>query len=560
MALLRPLRSWRACGLGVAFALIGCRNDGAEGDNGPRAGQIDYACRVAKVPSTLRRLTRFEYAAALEDVFGITVEIEALLPRDEVVEGFDNHAESLGVTDLHVEAYLKLAEQVGARVAGDPALLFAHGACGDFDVECGRTLVTSWGTRLFRRSLTDRELAQLVSLFAGDFSEPGIREGTELVISALLQSPSFLYRLDGAVTAAVDDSAGARPLASPETLASRLAFLFWSSVPDRELAAAAASGRLASAKDVAREARRLWKDERTKRSLWHFHEQWLGLSDFRDVEKNPRLFAFWDPELRRDLALETRLFVLAVLRQDDARLTTLLTAPYTFANARLRDFYGLGPGSADDDVFEQVAFPASAPRGGLLTQGSLLSAHAEVDQTSPVLRGKFVVERFFCKSPPPPPPNLAVSPPVLDPRLTTRQRFERHRTDPGCAGCHQFLDPVGFGFEHFDASGHYRETEGGAPIDARGFLVGTDVDGEFDGAIALSHKLAASEDVRRCVVSHWFRYAFGRAESPEESCSLERLADVFRDSRGSLEELVVGLTQLEAFLSPSSAAAGAGAR
>jgi hypothetical protein len=559
MAPERPLRSWRACGFGVAFALIGCRTEGAHSDNGPRAGQIDYECPVAQLPSTLRRLTRFEYAAALEDVFGITVEIEAVLPRDEVVDGFDNHAESLGVAELHVEAYLKLAEQVGARVAADPALP-AHGACGDFDVECARTRVASWGARLFRRSLTDRELAQLIALFADDFSEPGFREGAELVISALLQSPSFLYRLDGAATAAVDDGAGARPLASPETLASRLAFLFWSSVPDRELAGVAAAGRLASAKDVAREARRLWKDERTKRSLWHFHEQWLGLSDFLGVEKNPRLFAFWDSELRRDLALETRQFVLAVLQEDDARLTTLLTAPNTFANPRLRDFYGFKPGGAAADAFERLDFPALGQRLGLLTQGSLLSAHAEVDQTSPVLRGKFVIERFFCKSPPPPPPNLAVSPPVLDPRLTTRQRFDRHRTDPGCAGCHQFLDPIGFGFEHFDASGHYRETESGAPIDARGFLVGTDVDGEFDGAKELSHKLAASEDVRRCVVSHWFRYAFGRAETPEESCSLERLANVFRDSGGSLEELVVGLTQLEAFLSPSSAAAGAGSR
>jgi Arc/MetJ-type ribon-helix-helix transcriptional regulator len=523
-----------------ALALLGlARCHAAEPDRarGPRDGQIDFSCSVAEVPSALRRLTRFEYAAAVEDVFGITVDVEV-----------DNHAASLGTNDRHVEALLMLAEEVSARIAGNPAGVFALGNCDGPSLRCAQTFANTLGSRLFRRPITEAELSRLTAMFSGDFSEQGLRQGAELVIAALLQSPSFLYRLDYAAVA--HGPAGERPLAAPEILASRLSFLFWNSVPDRELALAAASGRLANASDVKREARRLWSDARTRRSLWHFHSQWLGLADFGSTEKNLRLFEFWNQELRRDLLLETRHFVNAIAWEEDRRFATLLTAPYTFANPRLQEFYGLASASGEER-FTRVSFPASAPRAGLLTHGSVLSVHASVEQTSPVARGKFIRERFFCATPPPPPPNIAVSLPALDPRLTTRQRFERHTADTACAGCHRLLDPIGFGFERYDASGHYRATEAGAPIDATGFLAGTDVDGAFDGAIELSQRLAASEDVRRCFVSHWFRYAFGREAAPEEACSLERLARVFRESDGDLEELVVGLTQLEAFLSPS---------
>jgi hypothetical protein len=544
----------RLDGVCVALGLAGCQTAEPTASGGPRAGQVDFACPVATAPSGLRRVTRIEYAAAIEDVFGITLDVEAALPRDEVVSGFDNDAASLGMTDLHVEAFLKLAEQIAARVAGDAANLRALGDCDGASPECALSLVIALGSRLFRRPLTETERTRLTAMFAGDFSEHGLREGSELVIAALLQAPTFLYRLDQAALAGSKGAAGERPLAAPEVLASRLSFLFWNSVPDEALTRAAASGRLASAQDVEREARRLWLDARTKRSLWRFHEQWLGLSDFNDTEKNPRLFSLWDAELRRDLGLETRAFVTGVGWEGDRSLTALLTAPYTYADARLRDFYGLAPGGEPQELFAQVAFPASAPRAGLLTQGSVLAALSHADQTSPVLRGKFIRERLFCTAPPPPPPELAVSTPVLNPRLTTRERFEQHTSDPGCAGCHRLLDPIGLAFEHYDASGHYRDTEADVPIDATGFLVGTDVDGPFDGAIELSRKLAGSDQVRRCVVSQWFRYAFGREATAEESCTLDRLSSAFRDSGGDLQELMVGLTQTEPFLNPHRAA------
>jgi hypothetical protein len=182
-----------------------------------------------------------------------------------------------------------------------------------------------------------------------------------------------------------------------------------------------------------------------------------------------------------------------------------------------------------------------------------LSSLATANQTSPIHRGKFIREQFFCTIPPPPPPDLAVFPPPLDAanRVTTRERFAQHRDDPACSSCHELLDPVGFGFEHFDATGRYRESEGSNAIDASGYLVGTDVDGPFDGVRGLSEKLLASAQVKRCVTTQWFRYAFGRGETAGDECTLARLTQVFTDSGGDLKLLMLALTQTTPFLEPA---------
>ena len=188
-----------------------------------------------------------------------------------------------------------------------------------------------------------------------------------------------------------------------------------------------------------------------------------------------------------------------------------------------------------------------------MTQGSLLSRHAKADQTSPIHRGKFIRERFFCTTPPPPPPDLVVSPPRLDPRKTTRERFAEHRADPGCRSCHELLDPLGYAFEHYDAVGAYRTSESGLPVDASGEIVGTDVDGAIDGVSDLAERLASSEQVRACVVSQWFRFAYGRAETEGDACTLDKLQHAFAASDGDLRELLVQLTQTNLFLRPAPA-------
>jgi hypothetical protein len=441
---------------------------------------------------------------------------------------------------LHVTAYLQAADTVAAWLTADATRWRALVDCEPVDETCARRFVSQLAQRLERRNHSDADIDELVTQFAGDFSTAGFAEGVGRVAATLLQRPEFLYR--------IERGRDARELASPWTLASRLSFLFWGSVPDEQLLERAASGELASAEAVEREARRLLADERARRGVLHFFIQWLDLSSLDEVEKDQRLFKLWDESLHKDLGRETERFLEAVLWEDDARFETLLTAPYSFADAVLTDFYGMTPADPDSTALVKLEFPASSQRLGILTQGSILSRQAKANQTDPIHRGKFIRQTFFCATPPPPPPNLVVSPPALDPRQTTRERFAAHRDDPGCSGCHEQLDPVGFIFEHYDAIGHYRATEADLPIDASGYLSNTDIPGTINGVPELAGKLAQSAQVRACVVKQWFRYVFSRGETAADACTLSKLEQAFRDSDGSLTEMMVALTQTDPFL------------
>jgi hypothetical protein len=223
-----------------------------------------------------------------------------------------------------------------------------------------------------------------------------------------------------------------------------------------------------------------------------------------------------------------------------------LTAPFSFMNARLASFYGItGPAG---DAFERV--PLDPQRGiGILTQGGILATHSHAAKTSPVLRGKFVRDKLLCNPPPPPPPGIVFTVAERAQNLSVREQAEIHRSDPGCSNCHRFMDPIGLGFESFDALGRYRSLENGSPIDSSGELFESDVDGAFDGAAQLAHKLAGSKQVASCVVKQWFRYAYGRDELADaDACNVDRLEGVMTHSGGSIPELLLALTQTDAFL------------
>jgi hypothetical protein len=539
---MKPKARWYGLAVGAALAAAACTSDKAEP---PTANvPLDLTCPDAPLsPAPLRRLTRFEYANAVRDVFGVDLPIADLFPRDEVALGFDDQAGALSLTDLHVTAYLETADTVAEWLSADSSRLDALLDCAPEGADCARRFISSVGRRLTRRGLADAEVDALVELFGGDFSTAAFGEGASRVVATLLQHPEFLYRVERATSAN-----SPRELASPWLLASRLSFLFWGSVPDDALLERAANGELGTAGDVEREARRMLLDARARRGVLHFFIQWLDLSSFDEVEKDSRLFKLWDESLRSDLGRETERFLEAVLWEDDARLETLLTAPYSFADAVLADFYDMTGAVGNSTDLVRLDFPSDVARRGILTQGSILSRQAKANQTDPIHRGKFVRQAFFCATPPPPPANLVVSPPRLDPRKTTRERFAEHRADSGCASCHELLDPVGFIFEHYDAIGHYRATEADLPVDSSGYLAGTDVEGAIDGVPELAAKLARSDQVQSCVVKQWFRYVFSRGETEADSCTLGKLEQSFKDSKGNLGELLVALTQTDPFL------------
>ncbi|HXK18343.1 MAG TPA: DUF1588 domain-containing protein, partial [Polyangiaceae bacterium] len=263
------------------------------------------------------------------------------------------------------------------------------------------------------------------------------------------------------------------------------------------------------------------------------------------IDRDSALYAGYTDAIPALLQQETETFIDHVIFDEDGRLSTLLTAPYTFANQALATFYGLTAPAGD--AFAKVATDP-AQRKGLLTQGSLLALQSKPQQTSPVHRGKFVRESLLCQFLPPPPANLVITPPELDPKLTTRQRFGQHSADAACAACHQQMDPIGLGFEHFDAVGRWRAMENGLPIDATGKLILTDVDGDFDGAAALADKLSSSGQVADCMMKEWARFSFGRSETVEDACSLEQTRGKFAAANHDIKQLVLALTQTDAFL------------
>jgi hypothetical protein len=280
-----------------------------------------------------------------------------------------------------------------------------------------------------------------------------------------------------------------------------------------------------------------------------FHRQWLGLDLVESFEST--LEGFSD-DLRPLMRQETEKLVDAAIWQEGGKLSTLLTAPFSYMNARLAGFYGLsGP---TGDTFDRVALEPSQ-RLGLLTQGGILAAHSHAAKTSPVLRGKFVRDQLLCNPPPPPPPGIDFTVAEKDSELTVREQAAIHSADPGCAACHQFMDPIGLGFEGFDAVGRYRTTENGKPVDVSGQLVATDVDGAFQGPAELAQKLAGSEQVAACMVRQWFRYAYARDEVAEQDrCNVALLESEFSESGGDIKELLFSLTQTDAFLYRTAAA------
>jgi hypothetical protein len=241
---------------------------------------------------------------------------------------------------------------------------------------------------------------------------------------------------------------------------------------------------------------------------------------------------------------ETSRFADHVIRSGDGLLDTLFTSASSFIDAPLAELYGVTLPSGHDAA--QPFQLNATERAGILTQAGVLAVHSHADQGSPVRRGKMVRENLLCQPLAPPPPDADTTPPEPDPNASTRDRFEQHRADPKCAGCHSLIDPLGFGFENYDGIGTFRSMEAGKPIDASGQLAGTDIDGAFVGAAELSRKLAASPQVRACLAQHWFNYALGRTKSDADACSMDAMARAFA-ATNNIRDLLQALVTTDAF-------------
>lgn len=313
---------------------------------------------------------------------------------------------------------------------------------------------------------------------------------------------------------------------------------------------AADADELRTPAQIEEQARRLLRAPRAREAVRTFHRQWLGLSKITSVltgiGKDPEAFPDYDPAILPHLQTQTEQFFEFAIFDVDASVDTLFTAPFTLVNAPLAEYYGFSAPTATEDQFVRVELDPTR-YSGFLTQAGLLALYAKPDRTSPVHRGKYVRERLLCQVPPPP-PDVVPEAPEVDITKTTREQLAQHEVNPLCSGCHSLMDPLGLGFEHFDAMGRWRDDEHGLAIDASGEVIGTaDIDGPFNGAVELGAALAGSQTVHDCITRQWFRFAHGRAETDADAESLTRIRDAFAESDYHIQELLVALTQTDAF-------------
>jgi len=406
---------------------------------------------------------------------------------------------------------------------------------------CARQFIVTFGKRAFRRPITSDETTRFLALYTTGRMGGTYADGISVVIEMMLQSPHFIYRVEPAPALA----AGAAPVpVTPYELATRLSYFIWGSMPDDTLFAAADAGALSTSAQVADQARRMLQDNRAHDAVAAFHREWLQLDHALEVPKAAMMFPTWSPTLAAALFAESQTFVENVF-WSDGHLATLLSAPYTFADQTVAQYYG-APAPASTGFVKLMLDPTQ--RAGLLTQGTFLAAHAGPDQTSPVQRGKFVREQVLCQTVAPPPNNLVIMPPKVDQTSSTRDRFKQHEmTGSSCAACHALMDPLGFGFEHYDPIGQWRTVDGPSTVDASGMVTGTDVDGPYDGAVALMTKLSASQQVANCVATQWFRFATGRTETTADMCTLQTIQKQFSSSQADMRTLPVAIATSDAF-------------
>jgi hypothetical protein len=319
--------------------------------------------------------------------------------------------------------------------------------------------------RAYRRPVTEADLRRPLALYQQGRAEGGFDAGIEMAVSAVLVSPHFLFRVES-------DRAGL-PSGTPYRvsdleLASRLSFFLWSSIPDDELLNAAIAGRLREPAMLERQVRRMMADARSRALVNNFASQWLQLRNLASVTPDMRLFPDFDDNLRQAFRQETELFVDSIFREDRPVLD-LLRANYTFVNERLAKHYGIP--HVYGSHFRRIALGQGSDRGGLLRHGSILTVTSYATRTSPVVRGKWVLDTLLGTPPPPPLPDVpALKDNTVDGSLSGRKRLAEHRSNPTCAGCHNLIDPIGLSFEKFDAVGRRRTAEAGLPIDASGGL------------------------------------------------------------------------------------------
>ncbi|MEM9462411.1 MAG: DUF1592 domain-containing protein [Myxococcota bacterium] len=480
----------------------------------------------------VRRLSETEYDNAVEELLQVSMTDIDLAADSNSGPFATNRGQPASI--VSVTAYMEHAEIASERAASSFDTLIS---CDDPELsfECAESFVASFGRRAYRRALTDQQSASLLSLLhTGE--DP--RDGVRLVIERVLQSPQFLYHAERSTPGT---GPGSLERLTGYSTAEKLASFLWNSIPDEALLLAAENGELDTAEGVQEHALRMLQDPRSVDTFVDFFDQWFDVARIRDAQRDPELFPHFTADVMAAMHEETHAFVRWMIESGNFTYTELLLSSKAFPGEALADYYGVEP-EANGVAIDYLG------RVGLFTHPSFTAGHAKFDQTAVVGRGAFLLDTLLCVEFPPPPADVEDDIEAVDPSLPQRERLAQHREDPACAGCHDFIDPLGYGLESYGPDGLLRtEDELGHPIDASGFLRGTDQDGEFDGVQGLMERIAASEVASRCAVTQWMRFAQRRLHTDGDVCSIDQAHAAFADSGKDFGALVLQIVASDAF-------------
>ncbi|HEY3836440.1 MAG TPA: DUF1592 domain-containing protein [Bryobacteraceae bacterium] len=474
-------------------------------------------------PYPLRRLNRDEYAATVRDLLNVHVNAAHGLPSDGAGgEGFDNAAETLFISPIHAEKYLSAAKEALEYAAKDPKsrAVFLPGQpdSTDSSEEAATRALTAFLPRAFRRPARPGEVEHYLTFFRNAHKRgESFDHSILLSLEAVLISPSFLFRIE-------DPNPGPESrLVDNYAMASRLSYFLWGSMPDAALFDLASKGKLQEPETLKAQVIRMLSDLKSRDFAERFVEQWLGTRELgRDIKPDQKLFPeYYDAEIQSAIRYEPVLFFQEILSKN-LSLLNLIDSKFTVVPGKLAKFYGISAKGMSQQP-KHADLPEDSHRGGILTMAAVLAVSSYPQRTSPVLRGKWVLENILGTPPPPPPPNV----PALKENeagaapQTLRERLEQHRANAVCATCHDRIDPLGFALENYDVLGRWRTSDAGKPIDSAGQLPdGTKIAGPEDLKRVL---LERKDGFIRFFTTKMLGYALGRGLTPADACTVDQI-------------------------------------
>ncbi|MGF1510981.1 MAG: DUF1592 domain-containing protein [Myxococcota bacterium] len=494
-------------------------------------------------PTVARRLTLNEMQRTISTTLGVDVaNAISQLPPDPRADGFTNNASTLVVTAAMAESFLEIAEQAANSIPDFGNFVRSRSLCQTFEARCRESFVEDLGLELFRRPLSPEQVARYADLFTvvqeeGDDFDTGAR----LVVEAMLQAPQFLYRVEQSI-------AGTSPSAvDGHEIASRLSFMVMGGPPDAALLELAEQGALSDPSVRAAEVDRLLQRPEAREHARQFFTDWFGLEALRDIRLSEDLYPLWSESLMADMIESSLRLIDDVIWESDLPLIQLYTIERTYLNERLAEVYEL---DVSGSGFQAVDVSATPERAGLLTQPSLLAAHAFGDDPSIVHRALFILHDVLCDSIPPPPDSVDAVPPETAAGASQRNASEDRLASGNCAGCHSIIDPLGYAFERFDSLGARRGVDQhGNTVRDDGVFRGTDsTQVPFNSVAEFIDIISASPRTQRCMVQQSLQFAVGRRLVEADGCTLSEVMADFESRGGRYRDLLTAYAEHPSFV------------